>query len=71
MFILMELMKEKGYSYIRTERNVPNIRKAVFVKTRTLQKPITIRVDERELEGLSNINDIKYYYNKLIKNVVK
>lgn len=70
MFILVELMGEKGYKHVKTERNIPNIRNVSFekMKRRKVEKSVTIIVDERELEGISNINSIKYYYNKLIKN---
>lgn len=70
MFILKSLMEKRGYKYIKTERAMSNIRDVSFRKIRSLKDFVTIRVDERELEGISNRNVIENYYDGLINKVL-
>lgn len=71
MFILKELMENKGYKYIKTERIELTTRLVTFRKLRTLRECVTIKVDERELEGISDRNIIEIFYENLIKKALK
>lgn len=71
MFILKELMENRGYKYIKTERPELTTRLVTFRKLRTLREYVTIKVDERELEGISDRNIIEIHYEKLIKKALK
>lgn len=70
MFILKDLMENKGYKYIKTERPEITTRLVTFRKLKTL-KYVTIKVDERKLQGISNRVGIEIYYEGLIKEALK
>lgn len=70
MFILRQLMYDRGYTvYLNTERDktFPTIRKSTFRENFfKSSKEVVITIDEREVEGISDKNEIIAIYEDMI-----
>lgn len=73
MFILKDIMRSRGFSvYVKTERHktFPSIREVFFKENKKSNFMVSVTVDERELEGISDINKIITIYESFIKNTL-
>lgn len=72
MSILQKLMAKRGFKLINTERTECYMRKTTyesFTKDNK-KKKVTIIIDERDLQGVSDIDHLEYYYNSKIKSAL-
>ena len=70
MSILRQLMYDRGYTvYLNTERDktFPTIRRSTFRENFfKSSKEVVITIDEREVEGISDKNEIIAIYENMI-----